>query len=323
MDKLVSQYYSAALAPSTQRSYQSAHRRYLEFCTSFHLIPIPLPEDGLCRFVAYLAGDGVAHKSIKCYLAALRNLHVTLQGNDPRIGDMPVLHYVLQGIKRSQALLGQSKARVRLPITAELMRSLKRSWETKGATFDSCMFWAVACTCFFGFLRSGEATVPTTSSYDPGTHLSMSDVAVDSPGMPAKVFLRIKASKTDPWRKGVTICLGRTGLELCPVAALIGYVARRGTNPGPLFRFENGQPLTRPALVREIRGALEAAGFDGSLYAGHSFRIGAATSAAAAGVEDSLIKILGRWQSSAYTEYVKVPQERLANLSARLAAGNC
>ena len=94
----------------------------------------------------------------------------------------------------------------------------------------------------------------------------------------------------------------------------------RGLTPGPLFRFEDGTALTRPALVREIRRALLAAGVDASPYSGHSFRIGAATTAAAVGVEDSVIKILGRWQSSAYTQYVRVPRDKLAEVSSRLAS---
>ena len=53
-----------------------------------------------------------------------------------------------------------------------------------------------------------------------------------------------------------------------------------------------------------MREVLEEAGLDPKKYAGHSFRIGATTTAAARGVDDSVIKTLGRWQSSAYLLYV-------------------
>ena len=46
-------------------------------------------------------------------------------------------------------------------------------------------------------------------------------------------------------------------------------------------------------------------GKDDSAYCGHSFRIGAATSAAAAGVEDHLIQTMGRWSSDCYVRYIK------------------
>ena len=46
-------------------------------------------------------------------------------------------------------------------------------------------------------------------------------------------------------------------------------------------------------FVQELRVALSAGGIDASAYAGHSFRIGAATTAAACGLPESLIKMLG------------------------------
>ena len=100
----------------------------------------------------------------------------------------------------------------------------------------------------------------------------------------------------------------------------MAFMAARGPETGPLFRCQNGHPLTRDAFVRGIRAALQEAGFDPAKYAGHSFRIGAATTAAARGVEDSLIKTLGRWESSAYLLYVRIPRERLASISSQLAA---
>ena len=55
-------------------------------------------------------------------------------------------------------------------------------------------------------------------------------------------------------------------------------------------------------------------------YAGHSFRIGAATSAALAGVEDSTIQALERWQIAAFLQYIRMPREQLAAISPRLAS---
>ena len=41
------------------------------------------------------------------------------------------------------------------------------------------MLWAASTLCFFGFLQSGEITVPTESSFDEGAHLTFDDVTVD------------------------------------------------------------------------------------------------------------------------------------------------
>ena len=71
--------------------------------------------------------------------------------------------------------------------------------------------------------------------------------------------------------------------------------------------------------MRSVREASTRAGIDAQCYSGHSFRVGVATTAAACGVEDSLIKTLGQWSSSAYLLYVRVPRERLAALSSTLS----
>ena len=65
------------------------------------------------------------------------------------------------------------------------------------------MLWAACCTAFFGFLRVGEITAPNLDEYDSSVHLSLKDVALDSRTAPTIIWLTIKQSKTDPFRKGV------------------------------------------------------------------------------------------------------------------------
>ena len=141
--------------------------------------------------------------------------------------------------------------------------------------------------------------------YDPEGHLSEGDVTLDSLTAPTVVQVCIKASKAGPFRKGVFVYLSRTNNDLCPVgAAVAAYLAVRGRSAGPFFKLSSGLPLSREVLVSRLKAALCPSGFEVGKYSGHSFRIGAATTATAVGIEDSLIKTLGRWKSAAYLLYV-------------------
>lgn len=165
----------------------------------------------------------------------------------------------------------------------------------------------------------GEITVPSDGAYDPASHLSFRDVAIGNPSEPTMVQIHLRQSKTDQFRQGVDVFVGRTWDDLCPVAAVLAYLAVRGASPGPLFRFRDGRYLTRERFVARVRQALDTLGLDSRQYAGHSFRIGAATTAASCGIEDSVIKTLGRWHSSAFLTYIRTPRNQLASISRRLS----
>ena len=128
------------------------------------------------------------------------------------------------------------------------------------------------------------------------------------------VHIRIKQSKTDPFRQGVYIYLGRTDNNICPVKAILPYLALRGNVPGPLFILKNGRRLTRQIFSVTLDGLLEELHFKKEHLNTHSFHIGAATSAKA-------IQMLGRWKSNAYKLYIQTPPQEIANLSKVLAAG--
>ena len=281
----------------------------MKFCGEAGLTPVPASEEVLCLFVAHLQVQHLKHRTIKSYLSAVRFLHVMEGQGNPFEGSLHRLEYILKGVKWEEAASGSQK-RSRLPISPNILRTIKGIWNRSEPTKDEVMLWAACCLGFFGFLRAGEFTVPDDKSYDPTCHLSFGDVAVDSQIKPQVVRITVKQSKTDPFRKGIDIYIGRTGNDLCPVAALLSYLAERGSIKGPFFRFQDGRPLTRQRLVDGIRKALRAAGLDDSKYCG---RIGAAER----GMEDSMIKTLGRWS---YLDYIKIPRGQLAGYSHILAS---
>lgn len=268
-------------------------------------------EHTLCKFVSYLADKKLKHRTIKTYLSGVRYLQIRSGYADPFHGShLPHLEYTMRGIKRVQAR-DPGEARGRLPITPAIMRAIRGAWAPTTSLRDTKMLWAACCLAFFGFLRVGEMTMPDDHSYDASTHLSFADVAVDDPINPSFVKVSIKQSKTDPFRKGVDLYLGKTGTDLCPVGALLSYLVARGSESGPLLVFADTRVLTRKRFVDAVKAALTAAGIEQKNYNGHSFRIGAATTAAAKGIEDSIIKTLGRWESVAYQQYVRIPRTQL------------
>ena len=147
-------------------------------------------------------------------------------------------------------------------------------WLRSPGIRDAAMLWAASCKCFFGFLWVGKTVVPSDSGFDPAVCLAYGDVRVDNWIQHSCVEVLLKASKIDPFCRGVSVYLGRTDRALCPVAAILDYMVHRGLAPGPFFTFSDGCYLTRERFVSAVKAVLEAAGILASQYTGYSFRIG-------------------------------------------------
>ena len=105
---------------------------------------------------------------------------------------------------------------------------------------------------------------------------------------------------------------------MCPVKAVLMYIVTRGFRDRPLFINLDGTPLTQQQLIGSLRNVLTNAGIDCTQYYGHSFRIGAATTAAAKGISDSTFKVFGRWSSDSYKRYIRLPHSELTHISSEL-----
>ena len=156
------------------------------------------------------------------------------------------------------------------------------------------MFWALFTLPLYGFLCISEYTT-----------LHWSDITVSE----NELSIKLRQSKTDLFQRGHTIYLHATNLSTCPLHAFQLYFSLTPNKSlsSPVFSAGRFSPLTREILNTVIRNLLQQAGCNQSHYASHSFRIGAATTAAAAGLLSWLIQKLGRWSSNTYKSYIHGP----------------
>ena len=113
--------------------------------------------------------------------------------------------------------------------------------EIAGNLITSCC-WQHAQRASLGFISLGEITVPSWQKLDPGAHLCVGVVALDSRS--AIVW----SGRLDPFQHGVSIFLGKTGNQLCPVTTLAVYLNLMEP-AGALFHFRDSRPLSCDNLL--------------------------------------------------------------------------
>ena len=97
--------------------------------------------------------------------------------------------------------------------------------------------------CLFGFLRVGDIVVPSDSRFDSTSHLVFGDLRVNDVITPQYWKIRVKASKTDPFRQGVSVFLGATGRAVRPVASILSYMCRWDMTQVPFSVFPTEMAL--------------------------------------------------------------------------------
>ena len=228
--------------------------------------------------------------------------------------ETPLLHYLCTAIRRHKG----DKTQTRHPITLPLLRVIKTELRNRESlvSCDKSLYWAAFTLAFYRFLRASEYTSPTPTHFIRQLHLLRENVTVHKDSME----ILIKGSKTDQFKKSTTLHLPRLGTDTCPVRAMEKFLRRsRHRSTRPLFTFHNGRFLTRLDVSTMTKSLLARSEKDTSLYSSHSYRIGAATTAAAAGLPDSQIQTLGRWHRSAFKSYIRTSPESLHKATKHMA----
>jgi len=249
-------------------------------------VPFPTSALTLPYFCCSLA-QRVSHKTIKVYLAGIHLKHLKRSLPDPTKKEL--LHVLCLGIKKSQGNL----KRTCLPITISILCSLKTQLQQQASfsLLEKYLLWAAFTLAFYSFLRASEFTT---------NKFSWSDLQLDIKYQ----SLLIQQSKTDSFCCAHILTIYDSDMYVhMPVKAMqqiVNYHQRHG----PLFYNGRFTPLNQHKLTVTLRTLLHPTGYIEQNIASHSFRIGAATTAAATGLPPWLIKTLVRWSSDAYETYI-------------------
>ena len=157
--------------------------------------------------------------------------------------------------------------------------------------------------------KSGQRESPefttSNSQFDPTIHPCLSDLAVHDHDTLVFTLKRSKSSQN----RLTSIYLFRLHSPVSPFEPLVNHIHTRQSQQAqpsdPLFINEHGTVATRSWFLFHLRQILTFSGFSAENFSGHSFRIGAASTAASRGLGDHTVQLLGRWTSQAYQSYIR------------------
>ena len=332
LNNTVSVIWDNALSERTLSTYSAGVKSFKTFlmlnnvCGDVRNLP-EVTEDVFIHYIAYCFDTlHIKYSTIKLYLSGVRFEYLKMIVKCPLIGAGQLscerIHAFLNAVKHIQ---GQTK-RPRYPITASILNQMCSVLQNGFISqYTDSLLRAAFVTSFFGFLRCSEIT-SSQHGFDSSINVCLDDVTFQD----SYVELHLKASKTDRYRRGISIKLfkNETNDLLCPYNALSMYLVLRNkafpmqkANESPFFITESGNAMCRSFYVSNTKQVLARLGFNTSFYNGHSYRVGAASSAASCRLEDHLIRTLGRWSSDCYRTYIHTPDHVIQNAQAAILQG--
>ena len=288
-----------SLAVGTRKVYLKAWEDFDNFRGTFGFgCSWPAPYQHVAAFIANCTLEGLAPSTINCKISGISFRHKLCGWEDP--SDNFLIRKLKEGYKR-----GNKSQDNRWPITQPILLRLIQMVEAICYNnYEALMFKAAFLIAYFGFLRVGEFTLkPQINS---ANIIALSDVQQVS----GKVHLRIRVSKADQSGRGEVLIISQNpDVQICPVRAMAQYLTVRPKLEGPLFVHLQGNILTAAQFSALLKKVIKAIGLDPAHFSAHSFRIGAATSAAAKGIPLDQIMQMGRWHSNSVLSYIRPSRE--------------
>lgn len=285
------------MTENTKTVYATAIRNFDEFRTLYRMHKVwPATVDQVVYFISYCHERNYSASSVTTFLSALSWMHKIKYMQDPTV--VFVVKKMMEGYRR----LRQSKD-IRAPITqGVLIKICQMLPNICYNEYEERLFRAAFSLAYFGLLRVGEIVTTDWKQADYALRLDDVNIAKDE----TSLTLRIRKSKNNHTGKPIVMRISRVAnSKICPVSAVISYLKVREHVPGVFLLHANNKPVTRNQFNAVLAKVINFLQLPVSRFKSHSFRIGRATSLAMAGVPCKVIQQLGRWNSNAYTKYIR------------------
>ena len=285
---------SSSLSASTTKNYNTTLREYSAFISKLHpnVSPFPANPGHLVYYIAHLFQKGLVSSTIVTKLSPISYYHKLKSFPDPTTSFL--VQKALTGAKKL-APSGDSRIPVSIPMLEQLMTQIHK---TSMSPYAITMMKSMMSLSFYGFLRPGEITDSPNNLLLHQVQLNLDNIII--------TFNRFKHHVGPPVQIQISSHPGAT----CPVAALRQFLSMRGSGSGPLYSTFTGRPITYHTLSTWFKSLVLRCGFSSHTNL-HSFRIGAATQAYINQVPSSQIQLMGRWNSTAYQKYIRIPKINL------------
>jgi hypothetical protein len=303
-------------------TYSGYLRQYADFtvfdtrmCTGSASVPYPATEESLMRYLAWLAMRGVV--SIDQQMSAIHSLH-KLHGLPTQAFASARIFLFKKALKRDLKQRGLIRPRrVRLPLLRAQLRKMRPALSIY-TNPNHTRLWCAALVGLYGIMRAGELTISSDNVFNPHTHVTRKHAKV----YPDHATIFLPASKTDRLGHGTKVTIPHIAeVDHCPHCMLRFWLQLTNTEEPDAHLFSiKGTPYAKTEFIKEMQQTLRSAGVPNvEAYTGHSLRLGGATFAKAAGLNDDQIQVLGRWSSVCYQRYIVYSTDQLREYAQQLA----
>jgi hypothetical protein len=199
---------SGGVQKSSTKVYRAAWNKFCDFRASRVIRDLPISEEVILAFIAHLFHDcRFKASSVVSYLAGVRS--VALEHGMQLDIYSPAVRRAVRAVR-----LNSDPPKSKLPITTDILRRMYNCFHIADPLERA--YWTCCVVLFFGLFRAGEL-LPADHEYavrwsdiDFARHESMGYYA----------SIRLRKSKTDPFRQGVNVYLPCVQDVTCPVCHL-------------------------------------------------------------------------------------------------------
>ena len=290
-----------ALAENTRKAYRKGWACFAEYCRRAGIAdPLTVSPETVARFLISLTTQGsptsgqvLSMGTVALYASAITKQYVSAGLSSPT--RHPAVTATLRGLAR---LKGTAPRQVMALRENHIEAMLAQCPDTAIGCRDA----AILALGFAAALRRSEICA-----------LRVSDINIFDPqrGVPRRMFLTIRRSKTDQTGKGHRIAVPE-GKVIRPIRRLEAWLLKSNIRRGPLFQsmkrggHVQGKPLHHSDIPRLLKHYAAGIGLDPESVSGHSLRAGFVTSAVAHHARlDKIMEVTRHRNPASVMKYVR------------------